>query len=120
MSAVDPLGATILKDDTTLHYWQSEDGCEVAPVCLECPLPYCRFDETLQQQTSKVKVAIVRYLERDNKLNRAAVSKILKLSRNTVTNFMFKYKSFTNEELQEYFDCDYLVDLVFKETNNGS
>lgn len=22
-----------------------DDGCEVAPRCLECPLPRCRFDE---------------------------------------------------------------------------
>ena len=118
----------ILKDDTAWHFWQADDGCEVAPECTKCPLPKCRFDETLVKQTSKTKVAIIRYLERDYHLTRKSINKILRLASNTSTNLMFRYKKFTNEELQEYFNCEYLVDLVLDKkvnsnlgkSNNGS
>jgi hypothetical protein len=36
---VDPLG------HSTSH-WKDE-GCEVAPACLSCPLPQCKYDMTL-------------------------------------------------------------------------
>ena len=29
-------------DDDVLHY--RDDGCDIAPRCLDCPLPLCRFD----------------------------------------------------------------------------
>lgn len=104
----------ILKDDTAWRFWQAADGCEVAPKCTECPLPKCRFDETLIKQTSKARVAIIRYLERKYQLSRPDVRKIMNLANNTLINLMFRYKKFTNDELQEYFDCEYLVDLVLK------
>ena len=34
-----------LRDALPEHLEWRDDGCEVSPHCLECPLPRCRYDE---------------------------------------------------------------------------
>jgi hypothetical protein len=32
-------------DDLPEHYPYRDDGCDVSPSCLGCPLPWCKYDD---------------------------------------------------------------------------
>ena len=36
---------TLRHDALPERYHYRDDGCEVAPACLQCPLPQCKYDE---------------------------------------------------------------------------
>ena len=35
------------------HYRYQDDGCDLFPSCLNCPLPQCRYDEPGRRQKRK-------------------------------------------------------------------
>ena len=35
------------------HLGYQDDGCDLFPSCLNCPLPRCRYDEPGRRQTAK-------------------------------------------------------------------
>ena len=37
--------ATALIDSVPEHYPYRDEGCEVSPSCLNCPLPQCKYDD---------------------------------------------------------------------------
>ena len=37
------------------HYPYRDDGCEVSPSCLQCPLPQCKYDDPVWFQRQKHK-----------------------------------------------------------------
>lgn len=42
------------KHDSVYNPEFAEDGCDIAELCLECPLPFCRFDVTLVKQINYI------------------------------------------------------------------
>ena len=39
-------------DELPEHYHYRDEGCELAPFCLECPFPCCIYEETRGKQRS--------------------------------------------------------------------
>lgn len=48
--------------DEFIHY--RDDGCSIAPSCLSCPLPACRYDLPAKQAGALLRAAWVRGLMR--------------------------------------------------------
>lgn len=68
----------------------TDDGCEVAPRCLECPLAVCRYDErpeTSPRQENHIRIKAEAYLRVG--LTASAVAVIVGVSRRTV----FRYQA---------------------------
>ncbi len=42
------------KEDYSPKFTRADDGCSIAPTCLKCPLPRCRYDLPLKMQQSAV------------------------------------------------------------------
>lgn len=69
------LGGHLCGSESTLkpikmHY--RDTGCSLAPRCLECPLPRCRYDEPTPARVNVRQARVVISLERVTALERAA------------------------------------------------
>jgi len=52
--------------ETRPRFWEEippDDGCEVAPKCLECPLPQCKHDDPWGYRRHQLKQRDCRILE---------------------------------------------------------
>jgi hypothetical protein len=74
-----------------MHY--RDDGCEIAPRCLECPLPQCRYDLPPKRAGALLREAELRRLlaeglTADEAAERMGVSRrtIFRLKRYAATN----------------------------------
>ena len=47
--------AAVLLDVVPEHFPYRDDGCEVSPSCLSCPLPICKYDDPAWFQREKQK-----------------------------------------------------------------
>ncbi len=47
--------STLIIDVVPERYPYSDDGCEVSPYCLRCPLPQCKYDDPFWFQRQKRK-----------------------------------------------------------------
>lgn len=75
-----------MNDGLPEHHRYQDTGCEVAPACLECPLPACRYDgpgHSLQSARAALRAAAVVEL-RTRGLSHAAIGDALGLSERTV------------------------------------
>jgi hypothetical protein len=85
MSAIDRLPEHI-------HY--RDVGCDIAPRCLECPLPLCRYDLAPKRAGALLRVAELRRLLAEGATSDAAAAR-MGISRRTV----FRLKHYGAEPL---------------------
>ena len=78
--------AAIVIDAVPESYPYRDDGCEIAPSCLRCPLPQCKYDDPgwlrRQQRDQRDREVLTEILER--RLSVAQVSARFALSQRTV------------------------------------
>lgn len=87
----------------------TDDGCNVYPRCLECPLVRCQFDEPVTIQVKKARIAISRFLFRDRALECSEIANILGISANTVKKYIYNRKYDNNWD--EYRSNEFLRSL---------
>ena len=68
---------------TTPSWLMTEDGCDIAPHCLECPLVACRFDLPPNQAAQLARLPRVQALLKDG-LSTAEIAKELRVSVRTI------------------------------------
>jgi len=42
------------------NYFVDDDGCEYSPSCLQCPLPVCKYDDTVGSKNGGSKIWVFR------------------------------------------------------------
>ena len=75
------------RDALPERYPYRDDGCEVAPACLQCPLPRCKYDEPrliLRFRRDQRDQEVVR-IWRAEQLSVSALAQRFNLSTRTIT-----------------------------------
>tara|TARA_B110000438_G_scaffold285987_1_gene316716 strand:+ start:473 stop:811 length:339 start_codon:yes stop_codon:yes gene_type:complete len=76
-----------------------DDGCEYSNSCLNCPLPLCKYDDPiLDNSKSKINRNILIFSMKKTNLSNKKISEILKISTRTVHRVLTK----ENTEKQKF------------------
>jgi len=68
--------------------WEFRDeGCDLYPSCLSCPLPRCKFDEGVKRTKTKLRAMKVKRM-RDEGMSTKEIAKALGVSQRTVQRLL--------------------------------
>ncbi len=83
------------RDSRPEHVQYRDEGCDVAPECLSCPLPRCRYDDPgwLKRQTRMERDRRVLAAKREEGLGPGALAARFGLSRRTVHRILKEARS---------------------------
>ena len=74
------------RDALPEHNDYRDDGCDVFPSCLRCPLPRCRYDEPggVRALLNRMRDEEIRRMRRDLRLSADEIARRFHISRRTV------------------------------------
>tara|TARA_Y100000310_G_scaffold345002_1_gene461098 strand:- start:13340 stop:13771 length:432 start_codon:yes stop_codon:yes gene_type:complete len=91
-----------------------DDGCELYAECLSCPLPRCKYDESLTTQLRRMRDAKILQLYFDDEVDISIIYydyRKIGISRHIVKHVITKEKNYRLQHGQESNFRDYLVNI---------
>ncbi len=87
--------------------------CEISPSCLECPLPECRYDLSLMQQRTYMRLAYAQKLRKERRLTWQQVGLFFDVSWITLRN---QFERLSEQQgmnvLKEYVGLERFIPII--------